>query len=469
MRVGWAALLAFAAAAAAAPSRPAPARAALESLVREADTVPAEFSADVLIRIAPAAGGLDRAWERELLDEAFRRGSSAQQPLRQTAAPLAVDTRQHAEALAGDTPLDAVSLQLRVVQLMRTLEPAHARELFEWIAMAPDAAGCATALVPDADAYYQALAAVARDSFPANTAGRADALNFFELFAWRAHLPSEMPAVARAVVRLRRTPEEAAYFERVLQILLETSNADARGFAVAGGQTILRVAELELADRALGVDGSALSASLRRHLVDQARAQCADADTASALADAFNAMLRRTGADSGVNPLSAADLRPGRTLGSMRIDTLWQTPDARRLRDESLDLRGSGAQPIPARLRATREWLARADAHLVHVDQWTALGEPAATDAFFEKGTLYIGLVDLVPSGPLRTRVLRSFAEFLHHATVVSRRLWFAVGTRLIELVGSEDRPEVLPILERSGDAVLALYAHAARLALGRS
>src|SRR5581483_6242792 len=166
---------------------------------------------------------------------------------RESSVPLPPDTRQYAEALAADTPLDAVSLQLRVVQLMRTLAPEHARELFEWIALKPEAPACDTLLAPATDAYYLALAAIARDTFPATAAGRADALNFFELFAWRARLPSEMPSVARAIARLRKTHDEAAYFEGMLRLLLETSEGNARGFAVAGGETILRVAELAVA------------------------------------------------------------------------------------------------------------------------------------------------------------------------------------------------------------------------------
>jgi hypothetical protein len=165
VRAGWA-LLAIAAVAAPAQRPTAPARDALRSLVSEADTVPAEFAADILIRVAQAAAAVDRAWARDLLDEAFRRAGSAQQAHRASSVPLPAATRQYAEALAADTPLDAVSLQLRVVQLMRTLDPAHARELFEWIALAPEPSGCETTLVPATDAYYLALAAIARDTFP---------------------------------------------------------------------------------------------------------------------------------------------------------------------------------------------------------------------------------------------------------------------------------------------------------------
>ena len=60
---------------------------------------------------------------------------------------------------------------------------------------------CADPLVPSVDEYYIALGQIARLAYRRNS---ADALNFFELYLWRAHLPSEMPAVARAIQRFPR-------------------------------------------------------------------------------------------------------------------------------------------------------------------------------------------------------------------------------------------------------------------------
>ena len=60
------------------------------------------------------------------------------------------------------------------------------------------------------DEYYTALGQIARLAYRGN---HIDALNFFELYLWRAHLPSEMPAVARAIQRFPRSQNEAAYLE----------------------------------------------------------------------------------------------------------------------------------------------------------------------------------------------------------------------------------------------------------------
>jgi hypothetical protein len=469
MRSGW--LIAAIAATsfhAASAERPASRRSpAVEALVEEAESVDPEFSSDVLIRAAVSAGATDPAWERELLDEAFVRAYAAQEPYRRVAAPLPPDTRQQAEALAADARLDTVSLQLRVVQLMRLIAPAHARNLFEAIVVPVEAGACSSALVPAIDDYYAALGVLARETFPRSAIGRADALRFLELYLWRARLPSELPAVAKAIQQLPRTPEEAAYFERVLRVLMRTAETDARGFSVSGLELVRRFTELETADVRLGIAGSHLSDALRHLLADQLQsARCRDSDAEGRIVAAFNLILElHQSMYDGVAPLTPAETQPRRVLGAIRIDPLWETHDARRLRDAAIDLHGPTEKPPPLKTRLTSEWLWRAERLLAEIDQWTGTREPAERDYFFEKGMLYSGLVDLVPHGPVRTRVLRSFTDFLRHSDAEQRRqLWFIIANRLIELTQSEDSPQVIPILEGSAHPALVLYAHAARV-----
>jgi hypothetical protein len=442
-------------------------RPALQDLVLEAEGAEPEFAADVLIRASAAAGATDPAWERDLLDEAFLRAYAARQAYRRTAAPLPLDTRQQAEALAADTGLDTASLQLRVVRLMRRLDPAHARDLFDWIAVPLAASTCENPLVPAIDDYYATLGALARETFPATALGRADALQFLELYLWRARFPTELTGVANTLERLPRTREEAAFFEAMFRALLVTVESDARGFSTSGLNVVARVTALQRDDVRLGISGSNLTDALRHLLVNQLKsARCRDSSAEESIVDAFNTTVMRTGAVyDGVAPISGADIRPAKVLGALRIDRLWQSDEARRLHEAALDLRGRGQQPIALRLRLTPEWLQRAEAHLTNVNQWAGIGEPAARDYFFEKGVLYIGLLDLVPRGAVRGGVLRSFAEFLRHSDAENRpQLWFAVASRLIELTRSEDSPQLIPILERSGHPTLSLYAHAARV-----
>ena len=101
---------------------------------------------------------------------------------------------------------------------MAILDPGHARELFEWTELNLAAGNCSDPLVPSVDEYYTALNQIAALSYARN---HTDGFNFLELYLWRAHLPSEMPAVARAIQRFPRNEMEA-------EILEELFRADSR-------------------------------------------------------------------------------------------------------------------------------------------------------------------------------------------------------------------------------------------------
>jgi hypothetical protein len=455
-----------------AAGRPEPAArphdARIEALADEARSAPPEFSADVLIRAAQSSAVTDGAWRRELLEEAFMRAYGTQQPYRRTAMALSPDTRQGAEALAADTPLNRVALQVRAVQLLRFAALDRARELFGWIEPNLDADTCDSALAPALDEYYLALAALARQSVSSGTSqNRSDGLSFLELFLWRARVPSEMPSVIQAIRRFHANASEAVHLEVLLRALLENGELAPRAFSTSEIDIVSQMSALRDADRALGLGGTHLLSTLRQYLVAQLRApRCSDSTTDDAVVAWFNAVVRREGSErDGIAPISSADARPSRRLGAVTLSPYWTTPDARRLHDEAGRLRGTGRMPLPLALRRSRDWLEQADRHLVDVQQWQATREASARDQFYQKASLFIGLIDLVPPSPTRVRVLRAFTDFLHHEDAAGQRaLWYLFANRLIERIDSEDRRDVLQAIGDSGDRVLLLYAHAARI-----
>src|SRR6185436_17991196 len=249
----------------------------LDTLIADARTVPAEFSADTLIRLA-GFPQVSTAKKIELLDEAFHRAHSARDEYRLAARPdLADDSRQGAQRQAYATGLNRVSLQSRAVQQLAFIDPPHGRELFEWIDLNLSAASCDGQLVPAVDDYYTALGYVARTTFGSD---RSAALWFLEFHLWRAHLPSEMPAVARAMQRFRPKADEAAYLENVLRMILQGSRPDARGFSSASLDIVQQLADLQKAHRELYVGGFDIMTSLRDYLTTQLKGpRCADSLT----------------------------------------------------------------------------------------------------------------------------------------------------------------------------------------------
>src|SRR5262249_25359897 len=318
-----------------------------------------------------------------------------------------VETREGAQLMASAMSLSRVSLQVRAAQLMAFLAPRRARELFEWIDLDLAPSRCEDLLVPAVDEYYSALGLVARQTF----SSRDDALRFLELYLWRARLPSEMPAVARALLRFDPLPSETPYFESLFTSILESGSADARGFSASAGDIVSRTADLQVFEARGGFRGIHLMETLRAYLVNQMRGpRCADSETESMTPSAFNAVLRRADLTYEVKAIDQP-IAPSRLLEGARIDQFWQTGESRELRARLMQLRGTASEPLPFNARETTEWKNDAEQVLVAVDFWTGRSEPSERDALAEKSMLYLGLLDLVPPCPLRTRTIQSFVD----------------------------------------------------------
>jgi hypothetical protein len=438
--------------------------AALEGVAATAVSLPPELAADALIRIASSPRVTDREWKRELLTEAFFRAYSAREPYRQgTAQPVAPDTRDGARLFAYATSLNRVSLQVRAAQMMALVDGPAARELFQWIDLDVSPAVCDGLLVPAVDEYYSALSLVARTTFD----DRTEALRFLELFLWRAHLPSEFPAVARALIRFQPQPTEAAYLESVFGFLLETGRLDARGFSSSANDIVSRSADLAVAYAQVGVNPYFLMDTLRAYVITEVKGpRCADSTSESMTPAAFNAALARTRMDQYVRPIDGTTLIPSRVLGSARLELYWQTGRALALRQAAVDLRGSGVALVPLRVRQSEAWLTRAEHLLVDVDQWTGNGEASDADYFYQKASLYVALLDLVPASKLRVKTIDSFVEFLRHKDEdrSGQPLWFAFVNHLLELSRGDDRTVILRTFEDAHHPALWVYAQLEKL-----
>jgi hypothetical protein len=335
---------------------PPPHDAVIESLEGDASAVAPEFGADALIRLSMSSR-VPTAWRRELLDEAFFRAYGAQEQFRRRSGePLSPNTRQAADLLAYATPLTRISLQTRVVELMRFVDPRRARELFEWIELNPGRDVCEDPLVPDVDEYYSVLSTIARTTFGRD---RGAALTFLELYLWRAHLPSEMPAVVQAMNRFQPSEDEAIYLEGFFRFLLDTSTSDARGFSASASGIVTRMAEMQIAHHKLGIRGWFVMDTLRYYLAAQLRApRCADSSVESVTASMFNSAVKRIGGDQDVKALEAEPVQPV-LQGIARVDLYWTTADAGPLHDAASALWGPGKAPLPLRVRQTPEWRIR--------------------------------------------------------------------------------------------------------------
>jgi len=436
----------------------------LRTLADDASALPPAFAADALIRIASSARVTNNGWKRDLLTQAFFKAYAVREPYRRsTTQSLPPETRQGADLLASSMSLNRVSLQVRAAQLMAYVNPRGGRELFEWIDINTSESACEDALVAAVDEYYTALSLLARTTFGSN---RADALRFFELYLWRARLPSEMPAVVRAMVRFDPPPGEIPYFETLLSSILQTGSRDPRGFSASAFDIVSRTSDFLSFEAKAGLEGIHLMDTMRGYLVNQMKGpRCADSVAESMTPAAFNTAVRRFGLQFDVRPIEETIL-PSRMLGAQRIDQFWQTGESRALRERLFQLRGPGKEPLPLKVRETAEWRNDADQLLNAVEQWTGRSEPLERDYLAQKSLLFLGLLEVEPLSTVRTRTIRAFVEYLRHADKASdlESLWFAYVNRLLELSRGNDRRDILAAFDDAHHPALAVYAQLERL-----
>ena len=102
----------------------------LDSLIINVSAAMPEVSADLLIRIVESRLLTNRQKKIELLEEAFRKSSEAQQKARRRLWTGAVDSRGGYLSAAFDQQLDSLSLKCRVIKAMLRLDVERARKLF---------------------------------------------------------------------------------------------------------------------------------------------------------------------------------------------------------------------------------------------------------------------------------------------------------------------------------------------------
>ena len=234
--LAWFGLLAFPLRAAALPKP-------LLELVDRARSVPAEFGADALLRIAESDAVADPATKRDLIEEAFRLAGAAQEPLRRRGIkPGSADSRASFQARAYAQELDGLSLQARAVTDMLRVDKARARDMFSQ--MAPPRVPklvCADLLVYDVSAYYEALGEIQAKAFTPKERATEEPIKFLAGFAGRVSSPAAVGPMARVLAAATVTPEQLQMLVTTFAASLKELAADDRSFSstISGEGTMI--------------------------------------------------------------------------------------------------------------------------------------------------------------------------------------------------------------------------------------
>lgn len=452
----------------------------ITALINAARSVPAEFAADALIRIAESNQIPDQKRKRALLEEAFRLASSAQQPVRRVGLPGSlVDTRSGYLSRAYDRKLDALSLQSRAVKAMLEVDKQKARQLFGEISKLPlQPLGCEDALVYEVSDFYDTLNSLAQTAFTKEEVAANEHIYFVQSYVDGMVSPVQVEPVAQVILSVGKSyPAHLSQLVRAFSVALTKISGDDRSFSfsISKGSGGRGITELAAACKQQNIPTDNLLKSVREYFVRHLHSsRCADNVDAKdrnfsdpKYLEYFNSLLSETDPDKKTLALiTADDTKPTGIAGSITEYPYWQTPEAKKLLIGVKKLRfGADNKPLTAEQKKEAEWQLSLRGMLNDLVAWDGSKEKSEADFFHQKSVLFEGLLGLAPSGTERDHVLNTFMAFLSKPLIQrdSRIDWFLHADALIKATHSSPDPErskILEMLGNSGDPILQLYAN---------
>ena len=257
----------------------ADAPAAIDALLDAARAAPAEFAADATIRIA-ALHQLEKARRIELLDQAFRIASGAQQPYKRHATFSQAGSSSAFLNRAYGQDLDAMSLRLRAIDALLPLDAQKARDLF--VQIPPPRTPrlqCGDFLIYDVGRFYDTLGNIARQSFTPPEVQAGEPFRLLQRFTGAITSPVEVAPVARMLAAANVKDTDFLALVNSFAGALGRISGDDRSFAfsITAGKQILALVEESKRRRSSPLS---LLEAYRLYLVNNlSAARCADDDS----------------------------------------------------------------------------------------------------------------------------------------------------------------------------------------------
>jgi len=410
-----------------------------------------------------------------LLEEAFRQSSDAQEKLRLKVWAGRVDTQTGYMSAAYDLRLDALSLKSRIVKAMLGVDARRARTLFGEIPkLKLSALSCSDALGYDVSEFYTTLHAVEEKGFDKEERAQGESWRFVRLYTDEIVSPAQVGPVVNLIADLKAPGPELNLFVRSLSATLKKIPEDPRSFALSmrHGDVLRGFERLIDECRNKNVPAGELLSSLRSYMIRQlSSVQCADSllKSSESLPES-NEQEKNDDDIAYVNrwfkdPIKNDDVKPSRIEAGADSAQFWLSPESGRLLMQVKALRfGTKRTPLTVEERSTLEWQDNLVRFLSNLEDWDGSTEKRESDYFHEKCELYRALFDLPSSDDNYIRILVSFASYLRNTNIQkrSRIEWLLHANYLLEKmskIDSQRRSDILDAFKNSGNAALQLYA----------
>lgn len=436
------------------------------ALVEQARTLPPEFGADTLLRLAGSRLVTEKKWRQELIDEAFWFGRRAPLPYQQWADRQdSLPTRQ-----VRANRLETLTLQTRAIEAMLTLDSRRALQMFEEMKPLtlpnPD---CSEIITPDVSAYYQTAAAIFDHAFTPRQRHDEDDIAFLKRLIVSVESPVQVQPALQFVLALKLTPEKRAVLLTALDGMLDRVSGSDRAFA-AVERTLVPNAGPEIAE------APAFIAALRNYILRHVRGRrCSDnlvpVGSVSKSVTQFNDLvLKLDPAGERFKRIPESEAMPLAEAGSYKPHLLWKSTRAKAVLAALQWLHHGNREPVDEHLwtlqeRSSDEWLQHFQDTLKLLDGWKEDDEDSPDEYLCMATDALSDLAALAPPGPMRERAMSAYLEVLEqrYAVVENRNLWFTQFRQMLYRArfskDPEDKAWILNSMTRSANPVIALYA----------
>ena len=431
-------------------------------LVERTNSVPGEFAADILLRLASSKLIPDAAWKRELITRAFEQARFAQNPLRRTGS-VWMDTVSGRISVARYLELDGLSLQTRAIHQMLPLDPAAGRSMFleirlpEWHALS-----CKDNVVPVFDEYYVSLLEVFERGFSQAERNKGDDVDFVQQRLRAIRSPLEIDPAAEVAIKLHSPSLLKAVAASIPQIQVDPRSCQATSsYHSLSGDALLE----------MGYAAKSFLQAMRRYFAkgfgEKRCSSAAKEEKAGELPEPvarFNVLAAKV---EGVEAISINEIGKFEVVESSEDRIFYQSGRAKEVLallkwlDHGDRQWGDPNWSFTAAERATPEWNTKYVELMKLVEGWQPSEEPSTLNYFFLKSDVFEFLVEKLPSAVDRDNFLKALFAFLSasYSEVDDHTLWFKTAHDLMEHASEKDREYYLKEMAICDNVVLNLYA----------
>lgn len=448
----------------------------IETFITYAQSVPAEFSADLLIRLVESGEIKDRKRREDLLIDAFYTAAKAQQPVKLAALPgSAVDSRSGYRASAFRLGLDSLSLQSRAIRALLPLNKQKARQSFDEINLKLDRLDCEDSFAYDLDSFFDTILVIAQTGFSSEETQRGEHIYFVENYIGKINSSNQIKPAIKVLTSLKTTDLELARLGRTFSTALAKVSTDDRAFSAPWNSIMNSIDGLVSKLTHQGLPGDEIIESYRTYLITQLTGQhCTESVAAkeqktleASLVTHFNDKLRSL-AYKNILPISEAEIKPGRREGSVRDEVYWTSAKSKRILLAMRRLRfKSPGNEFNAPEKESPEWQSQLSELMRALVVWGPSDEKSEEDYFHQKCVIYEALINAIPADKqydgLRDEVFRDFTALVSSSQLQKGKPaeWFLHAKVLIDKANTgtpSERHKLIPLIYNSRSTILHLY-----------